>query len=296
MVCASKEYVARWLRWSMFLVASASLSALAVAPGASADTAPIPTSAGLPWADPAHQSPLEVLASRIASHIAGRPVSVDCESTSEWTALVSGLDGNPAAESGFVATEWDGTTGALLSLSDVADLSSDICGPLSDFAMATTKPTKCSPSVSFAPAKHMIRARAARQTVQAPGPCYLGAGKTAAAMTPAFWARYAADAIAILTLAHESIHLGGVVGGTLSNGLAVGDPQAEAKADCYGMQWMPYVAEELGDTPDDAQAIATYFWDTIYPLSRPSHPAYWSPECRAGGLLDGRPTGATAWP
>ena len=72
--------------------------------------------------------------------------------------------------------------------------------------------------------------------------------------------------------------------------------QAEAKADCYGMQWMPYVAEQLGDTPDDAQAIARWFWDKVYPLSRPTHPEYWSADCRPGGALDARPAGTTAWP
>ena len=103
-------------------------------------------------------------------------------------------------------------------------------------------------------------------------------------------------AIAILTLAHESIHLSGIVGGTLSNGLAVGDPQAEAKADCYGMQWMPYVAEQLGDTPDDAQAIARYFWDKVYPLDLTLDPEYWSarlpsPAARSTCTCPARPPG-----
>ena len=43
------------------------------------------------------------------------------------------------------------------------------------------------------------------------------------------------------------------------------DPLGEAKASCYGMQWMPFVAQQLGATADDAQAIARYYWDVIYP-------------------------------
>ena len=31
------------------------------------------------------------------------------------------------------------------------------------------------------------------------------------------------------------------------------------------MQWMPFVAQQLGATADDAQAIAVYYWDVIYP-------------------------------
>ena len=106
-------------------------------------------------------------------------------------------------------------------------------------------------------------------------------------MTPAFWGSYAVYAVAILTLAHESIHLAGIVGGELGNDLKVGDQLAEAKADCYGMQWMPYVARQLGDTRPDAQAIADYYWRTIYRSERAStFPQYWSANCANGRALD----------
>ena len=263
------------------------------------DSAPIPASAALPGSDPSHQTPLELLASQIASHISGRQVSVSCLDPSDWTTLVTGQGGNPAGESGFVSTQWNGSTGELVSLSSVAELSADICLPLQQFATATAKPTKCL-SAGGARLAGIRRARThgakAAMPATVPVPCYLGAGKTAAPMTPAYWQNYENVAIAILTLAHESIHLSGIVGGTLSNGLAVGDPQAEAKADCYGMQWMPYVAEQLGDTPDDAQAIARYFWDKVYPLDLTLDPAYWSAQCVPGGALDLHLPGATAWP
>ena len=167
--------------------------------------------------------------------------------------------------------------------------------PLEQFATASPKPTKC--LVRNAGLLAATRAAQLRKLARpVPVPCYLGGGKTAASEPAAYWTAYENYAIAILTLAHESIHLGGTVGGTLSNGLAVGDPEAEAKADCYGMQWMPYVAEQLGATPDDALAIARYFWDKVYPLSRAAHPEYWSPDCRPGGSLDTRAPGTAAWP
>jgi hypothetical protein len=231
-----------------------------------------------------------VLASRIASHIAGRPVTVRCDADAEWAAAVGGTGGDPAGESGFVATAWNGSSGQLLSLSSVAELAPGICGPLQQFAAAGAKPTKCA-----ARAQALLSAR--RSAVRAPaGPCYPGDGGSTALRPQSYWSAYSSYAIAILTLAHESVHLGGVVGGRLSNGLAVGDPQAEAKADCFGMQWMPYVATELGDTRDDAQAIARYVWDRVYGLSRTTHPDYWSADCRPGGALDTRPPGAAAWP
>lgn len=202
---------------------------------------------------------------------------------------------DPSGESGFVATQWNGSTGQLLSLSTTAQLSSGICLPLERFATAPLKPTKC--GVANAGLLATTRAARRRKAVsRIPVPCYLGGGKTAASEPPAYWTAYENYAIAILTLAHESIHLGGIVGGTLTDGLPVGDPEAEAKADCYGMQWMPYVAEQFGAAPDDAVAIVRYFWDKIYPLSRATHPEYWSADCRPGGSLDQGAPGAAAWP
>ena len=237
------------------------LPSLALPHPASADRATVPASARLRFVTASGQTPLELLGGRIASHIAGRTVTIDCATGSEWTAMALQTGGNARADAGFVATQWDSSTGGLISISSVAELSGAVCVPLADFAAARVKPKGA-------------------------------VAKPSAASS----SRYSRAAIAILTLAHESIHLGGVVGGTLSNGLAVGDPQAEAAADCYGMQWVTYVAKQLGDTAVDAQALASYVWDTIYPRSRTSYPAYWSADCRPGGTLDARPHGATAWP
>jgi hypothetical protein len=284
---------------------SAVLTSLVLAGGALADTTPLSAPSVTQSASQTGQTPLEVLADQIASHIAGRTVSVNCESEAGWTQLVTQLGGDPSGESGFVTTSWDPTTGALVSISDVAELAPDICGPLQAFASAATKPTECAASApppasdsldkrstlrraSLASRARTVQTSVSTTPVQAVAPC--------ASTSAAFWTAYSGYAIAILTLAHESIHLGGVVGGQLPGGLLVGDQQAEAKADCYGMQWMPYVAEQLGDNPADAQAIATYFWTTIYPLNKAAHAAYWSAECRAGGTLDQRASAHIAWP
>ena len=80
------------------------------------------------------------------------------------------------------------------------------------------------------------------------------------------------------------------------------DSIVEAQAECSGMQWVARVAEQFGDTPDDAQSLAEYFWLLDYPadetatdpysLLRP----YWSADCKPGGALDIRPAGSTDWP
>ena len=60
---------------------------------------------------------------------------------------------------------------------------------------------------------------------------------------------------------------------------------------------MPFVAQQLGATADDAQAIALYYWDVIYPQYQTgAYSQYWSSECRKGGALDLRLPGNTAWP
>jgi hypothetical protein len=297
------------VRRGVLLAGVVLVCALAAPFAASADTAPIPSTPDLPWADPAHQSSFELLASRIASHIAGRPVAVRCEGDDDWETVVRKTGGNPSSESGYVGTTWNGATGQLVGVSDMAELAGgDVCLPLNRFAVATAKPTQCSaPAAARTTLTAVKRVRAAavgsgatrnvKAVEQRRVPCYLGEGKSARPMPASYWRAYGDYAVAILILAHESIHLGGVAGGRLANGLPVGDQQAEAKADCFGMQAMRYVAEQLGDTPEDAQSIAVYFWDVIYPRAvGSSYSEYWSADCRPGGPLDTRPAGSIAWP
>ena len=86
---------------------------------------------------------------------------------------------------------------------------------------------------------------------------------------------------ALETVAHESYHLLGYTN--------------EAQVDCYGMQSIWFVASRLGAPVGEAEAIASYFWQRIYPLRRIETPTYWSPECRDGGKYDLRPA-SHAWP
>jgi len=276
------------------------------APPAAADATPI--AAGSATGNPSQQAELERLAGEIASHIAGRSVTVRCESADDWAALATGHSLDPNGEDGYVGSTWDEASGTLESLSTVAELDgATVCSPLSAFAAAAPKPTKCAlpPAlVRAAPgrpaggsARRSLAATARARSPLPPAPCYLGGGRAVRSLPPSYWLTYERDAWAMLTLAHEAIHLSGVVGGVLADGTPVGDPQAEAKADCFGLQWVPYVADQLGDTVDDAQAIAEFIWDEIYPAIRTSdHSEYWSAQCAPGGQLDIRPAGATAWP
>ncbi|MSY59299.1 MAG: hypothetical protein F2663_02490 [Actinobacteria bacterium] len=309
------------MRNGVIAVACLALVVAAAAAGARRDTAPIQNSPDLPWTNPSHQSNLELLLGPIASRIANRNVTIRCEGDTDWVQLVTQQGGNPNAELGYVSATFSATTRQATSIATFAELRTAVCTPLKAFAAANPKPTKCVP-IKRTPAttkrvKTTIRKRVTingvptwktvptTKTITIPGttttgeptPCYIEGDHAAANMPESYWDAYEDYSQAILTLAHEAIHLGGVVGATLRNGLTAGDAQAEAKASCYGMQWMPYVATELGATPDDAQAIATYYWERIYPNYRNAVNAqYWSANCTPGGSMDIRPPGSTSWP
>jgi hypothetical protein len=86
------------------------------------------------------------------------------------------------------------------------------------------------------------------------------------------------SAWSVQALAHEAWHLAGELD--------------EARTECFGLQSTAYVAERLGADPTQAQALAAYLYERIYPRL----PAdYRSGHCRDGGALDLRPETAV-WP
>jgi hypothetical protein len=86
---------------------------------------------------------------------------------------------------------------------------------------------------------------------------------------------------ALESVSHESYHTLGF--------------EAEATAECYGMQSLWYVANRLGASQREAERLALWYWRYQYPVWRTSHPEYWSAQCRDGGALDLRKS-SHAWP
>ena len=82
----------------------------------------------------------------------------------------------------------------------------------------------------------------------------------------------------VVTLAHESWHLRGIVN--------------EARTQCYAVQTTEMVARRLGVTPRDARVIALR---VAADDSRAPEGEYHSVQCRPGGAYDLRPDTA-AWP
>jgi hypothetical protein len=124
--------------------------------------------------------------------------------------------------------------------------------------------------------------------------CWSKACYSVAASGRSYWIAYSQYSVAILVLAHEAIHTQQAVAGRPGTASDL----IETQADCSGMQWMRWVAEQLGASSDDGEAIANFFWHVEYPqaaLQRTSRP-YWSADCHPGGKLDIRAADATAWP
>jgi hypothetical protein len=116
--------------------------------------------------------------------------------------------------------------------------------------------------------RHLTRfadARSSRsfECVRRAQPCELSTGKVVSA---------------VRVLAHEAWHLRGVTN--------------EAETECYALQTTALVARRLGATPEEAQAVASWNTQHVYP-HLPSD--YQSSECRDGGDFDLR-RDTTAWP
>jgi hypothetical protein len=94
-------------------------------------------------------------------------------------------------------------------------------------------------------------------------------------------ARVGSMAMALAVVAHESYHLLGY-----SN---------EAQVECYGLQSIWLVANKLGASIDESQALASLYATRMYPQRRTLSPRYWSAECRVGGKYDLRKSLAR-WP
>ena len=113
----------------------------ATAPLASADLSVIPRTPNQPWADPGHQSALELLASGVASQIAGRDVYVHCNGPRDWSALTAAAMSSESGW-GFVPSA-PAVGGQFVSSSPGMELSPVACEHMWLYAKAIRKPTTC---------------------------------------------------------------------------------------------------------------------------------------------------------
>ena len=292
--------------WLLLLVAL-----LVGAATARADAGVIPDTPDLPWTDPNHASPLEALSSQISSQIAGREVRVYCNGQSDWD-ILRAQKAMPDTVWGYVfppAYYWVATR-TWVSSSPDTKLAPVACQYLWNFAKASAKPTKCDASKTTTTTRSVTvrykkrvalkvkrrvkingvyvnrrvtvyklvwRTRQEQRTTTTTVPldrvpCYSPVEADTTVVPPVGGeGEYLRFAFAIGTLAHESIHLFDFTAGR-SIDVTATKQLAESRAECLGMQNIARVATALGDTPDDAQAIATYYATRYYPRRRNVEP------------------------
>lgn len=222
-------------------------------------------------------SPLEQASGAAVSDVAGKPVQVRCHDQASWAASTSER-GVPVETQGYAI--YGGS---------IAELSPVTCAALDD--LWTGSPPACTRWVPYTATvrqaewvkvKRRVRVRVAGKLVwrmrtvrvrklvsrkvererTEPASCY----------SRNEWRE------AVLTLAHEGVHLTGI--------------RDEATAECWAIQRTATVAERLGVPAADATALAVLAW-AHYPLWAGT--ALWSAECRDGGALDLAP-GDGIWP
>jgi len=172
--------------------------------------------------------------SAVATELAGRPVHVRCQSF--WQALVdvNSRLGDVPFPDGRAAS--------------YTHITRKMCGQLSRFRRARAHPElACLAAFDWSRFDGSDPAMAA---------CSRRANDTAEAL---------------MTLAHESMHLRGWAD--------------EATAQCYGLQELAFTVEQLGGSPAEGRAVADY----MLSLQKWLPEDYQSGECAAGGKLDLHP-------
>jgi hypothetical protein len=125
-------------------------------------------------------------------------------------------------------------------------------------------------------------------------PCYSDPSADVVISSPPGGSReYWEYVFAIVTLAHESVHLRDFTAGQPARDWS--KATFESRAECLGMQNIASVAIALGAGQDDAANMTRWYWENYYPTRQTQSPEYWSADCRAGGALDATPADGI-WP
>jgi hypothetical protein len=215
-----------------------------------------------PWAGGSSRvTPFEAAAATIAGALAGRPVSVQCVDLPAWRALAE-RHGFPVATWAMTPFRWDGETGR----------------PVAE-GRTVASPRACRQAAAFAAAPAERGARSCRHGTRTERRSDRQHGQEAVRV-PVYGEcdDWGLKLVAVHVLAHEAMHLAGVID--------------ESEAECFAVQADAYVTRRLGATPTFARSIAREYWADYYPSQ---DRRYRSAECRDGGALDLFPARA-GWP
>ena len=261
--------------WRSFCGGFAAVAgALALAPSAAAD----------PW-DGGRElvTPFEAQLTSIASEIAERPVRVHCNDAGDWSALGAMVGFEADAVWGYVTFTF-GASGWVPA--EEAELSEAACRHADAFWLggSSAKPPRtCRLGTRIVRrTEHRVRRvrvrTAARVVVRRQRvPVRVRVAVPVVGLCPGYVDQ---RLFALQTIAHEAVHLSGV--------------EDEAVAECYGMQFLGWVARRLGASEALAREMARDYWRGYYVKRRPGS-AYFDAGCHDGGVLDLAPD-RRGWP
>jgi hypothetical protein len=226
-------------------------------------------------------SPLEAKIAAWTNALAERPTAAYCQSAEEWSAVAVQF-GLPADQL-LGAVFWPATGQPdymLLSPTTCTNANEFLAAPAREGQKAcqvgtrldlrteryTVKVTKLV-RVKGKLVRRVVRVKRTRQ-VQVEVPVY------------ELCATYVARIDALMTVAHESMHVVGIGN--------------EAAAECLALQTLTPLAAMFGAKTAFAYEIGRDYLP-LYALEQQQAPDYWSADCRDGGLLDLFPK-ATGWP
>jgi hypothetical protein len=225
----------------------------------------------LPWAGGSSvETEFEQYAAQLASEIAQRPVKVNCNGATDWSALGAQGRFDPGTVWGYVLFYVNTVTGEMRP-ADYMHLSEQACWHLDRWWAAPqeakgkmcrqtrievrTRTTKVR-TIKRVKVKGRWRTKVAvvthTQQVQVETPVY--------ETCPDYMLRV----FGLQTLAHESIHLSGIAD--------------EGQAECQGMQQLRRLAQRFGASMEQAQQIALDYYNDFYLVRRPGTP-YFLPGC-----------------
>jgi len=199
----------------------------------------------LPWGGGRAQvTSLEARGSTVARSLAGRGVSVECATPTHWRSLAAQYGFDRELTWALTPLRWDADSGTTIPT-----------------ARSIVSPRGCRLVHAFLRAPTERGARLCRHGATL-GECN----------------DWGAKLLAVHVLAHESMHLAGVLD--------------EAQADCFAAQVTALVARGLGAEPRFARSLAREYWAYYYPSQ---DRRYRSAECGEGRKLDLFPR-AHGWP
>jgi hypothetical protein len=235
---------------------------LTAGPAAAQDGRPLPWAGGM-----SAETEFERYAAQVASEIAQRPVKVNCNGATDWTALATQQHFDPTLVWGYVMFYSNPATGELRP-ADYMHLSEQACWNLDQWwaAPSEKKGKMCRLATQI---EYKTRTTKVRVTKRVK---VNGRWRTKVSIvtqtqqvkveTPMneICPNYMLRVFALQTVAHESMHLSGTLD--------------EAQAECQGMQRLSWVAQRFGATAEQAQQIALDYYRDYYLALRPGTPYF----------------------